>query len=293
MNAITGQYVLRRGARGRTRWLVVTLAALACQPLVTEARAEVLPPDALIDGRSQLDWAEQWWVHLFGIPAAVNPILDPTGEQAFRGDAGPVFFLYGAFTSDPITRTIDVQAGKTLFLPLLNSYFDNVAPFGDPQSSFTPEEMLALISPGLEPGAVSLFATIDGVDVLNLVDHRQTTDPNNPISYTLFSPENLQADFGLDPTNGTGIYPATISPAVQDGYYLALKPFEVGTTRVLRFGGTSASGSSIDITYVLTTVPEPSSIVMLSIGALALAGVGWRRRGGTGDGKVSGRRRVR
>jgi len=49
----------------------------------------------------------------------------------------------------------------------------------------------------------------------------------------------------------------TYLPAVGDGFYVMLKPLDVGN-HLLRFRGESPCGFSVDVTYHLTAVPVNS-----------------------------------
>jgi len=52
---------------------------------------------------------------------------------------------------------------------------------------------------------------------------------------------------------GEGLAPGTYSPAIGDGFYVMLKPLDVGR-HTLRFQGTTM-GFSVDTTYLLDVVP--------------------------------------
>lgn len=148
-------------------------------------------------------------------------MVDTTGAQSFRGDQGPVFFLAGTFSGLAVTRTATVQQDQVLFFPIINSFSDNTPQITSPPTpptTFTAQQLLDLTTPNLNPAKVTLSATLDGLAIPNLTNYRQTTDPNNPFSYTVASADNVvNGVFGFDASNGTGIYPATVFPAVQDG----------------------------------------------------------------------------
>ena len=171
-----------------------------------------------------------------------------------------------------------------LFFPIINAFSDNTPPITTPPTpptTFTAKELLDLTTPNMNPTAVTLSATLDGMAIPNLTNYRQTTDPNKPFSYTVASADNVvNGVFGFDASNGTGIYPATVFPAVQDGYYLAITGLAPGG-HTLTFGGTNASGAPQDNTYnlLVTAVPEPASLILLATGLLGSFGAWWLRRG--------------
>jgi hypothetical protein len=239
------------------------------------ATADVLPPGALIGGQSQLHWAEAWFDWANDFPASTNPVLDVDGSQGYQGDIGPLFYLAGTVTGDPVIRNISVPADKVLFFPVLNLSIDNSNLFGEPPFTDTPQMMFDGLAKIMDPSAVDLFASIDGVPIPNVFVHQQISDPSAPFSYTVTTPDNLVTFFGYDPTFGTGVYPATVFPVMQNSYYLALEPFSPGSVHEIRFGGTiNAFGFSQDNTYRITTIPEPAS-GMLTIGIVALV---WLKR---------------
>src|SRR5262249_25082707 len=146
------------------RTAAAALIALASLLSPGAARADVLPVTTPIAGQPQLFYADQWWPWAIPFPVDINPVLDPTGAQGFRGDVRPVFYLAGTVTGDPVTRTVTVPAGTVLFFPILNSFSDNTPLIGDEPTNFTAQELLDLTT-GLEPGEVTLFASIDGVPI--------------------------------------------------------------------------------------------------------------------------------
>ncbi|AMV38018.1 PEP-CTERM sorting domain-containing protein [Planctomyces sp. SH-PL62] len=115
---------------------------------------------------------------------------------------------------------------------------------------------------------------IDGVDVAlppgvaSLLDFRQLSPPGTfPLT---FPADNI---YGVD----EGTY-----ESVSDGYWVALAPLAPGTYQ-LDFGGAGSGTPPIygpfsnTQTYFITVVPEPSSVVLLGLGA-GLGVVGLRRR---------------
>lgn len=248
----------------------VWLGALA---LPVAAQAQLIPAVQPIANQSQLSLAETWWQWAINQPIATNALLDTTGANAGVGDLPTVFFLAGTPLTTAITRTITVPAGKPLFTPIINVFGDNTNVPGQPPTTFTPAELLGLISPALEPSAVSnLFLQIDGVSQSDLLSHRLTSDPNNPWSYTVTSHDNLiDGFFGGDTTFGKGTYPSTVLPAVQDGYYIGLQPFSPNSQHTVHFGATNGAGFSQDITYIINTTPEPTTLGLLIVPLAMLA----------------------
>jgi hypothetical protein len=248
--------------------------------LAAVCSGQVIPPDQPVGGQSQLELANAWWPWAINVPIDDNPLLQSGDIGPVEGDQGNVFFLAGSTTSDPVVRNVTVPANKPLFFPLINQLAENTALPGEPPTTFTASELLDFISPGFDD-ATDLFLEIDGVPAANLTAHRQTTDPAEPFSYTTTSSDNLiDAQFGFDSTLNTGVYPSTVTPAVQDGFWVAVEGFANGTTHTLHFGGTGGSGFMQDLTYNLTVVPEPSTLGLVALGGCAawIAIVRVRRR---------------
>jgi len=108
---------------------------------------ETVAPDKRIEGRTQAQWSVAWWQWAIDSTTAQDPIADPTGAQGSRGEVGQhVFFLAGSYSTDPIERTVNVSEGDTIFLPLINSFTDNTAPFGQPPTNYTGQQLLDFLS---------------------------------------------------------------------------------------------------------------------------------------------------
>src|SRR5712671_5107368 len=84
------------------------------------ARAQVLPNDAVIDGKTIGEWSAEWWKWVLPISSNNNPMLDTTGAFASVGQpAGSVFRVAGdlGIAPGPFIRTFTVPEGKYLFFP--------------------------------------------------------------------------------------------------------------------------------------------------------------------------------
>ncbi len=277
--------------RARVACSALTIAAFfTVGPLALVTRADVVDPSETIDGRTQLRQAELWWQTMFNLPEASNPILDATGDDALRAQVGSVLYLAGSFETSS-ERSITIEPGTTLFFPLLNFYLDNTGeidptatrpPFSVPYTDSVPD-LLDLIA--MPPSQVqSLFLEVDGVSVRSITEllgYRQVTDPNAPFTNVLSSPDNLSLYFKLDPTFGIGnpfdaaSYPASIFPAVLDGYWVGLTPLAPGD-HTIRFGGSANVGLTPPFLQILQNnlvhvrvIPEPRSLLLLGLGFVA------------------------
>jgi len=196
----------------------------------------VVPPNGTAYGYKYSELGAQWWQFVVSIPGSTNPIADPDGSQCVLGQRGPVWFL--AFSQVGDVRTCSIPEDTALFFPLFNVV--SVATAVE-----TVKQLRADIAPCVD-AVTSMSVVVDGVLVPKLgAKYRIRSDV-----FAVALPDgNI---FGID----GGIY----SPAVDDGYYVMLKPLSVGA-HTLRFGGESAGCAifgggplSLDVTYNLTVV---------------------------------------
>jgi hypothetical protein len=241
--------------RQRTRYLLSSIALIALVFLlqVTPALAAtnpnpgVLPPNSHPFGKTYGQWNAGWWQWSFSVPASKNPALATNGAlDCSVGQFGNVWFLAGHFlTGGSFTRSCSIPVGKALFIPLINSWADNVcnAP------PLTVDQLRASAAGGVNPAA-NLHASIDGHPLSNLESYRAIS----PVfSYTLPpSPDNLiDAAFGVS-LPGPCWPSLTVTPAVADGFYIMLTPLTAGSHSI-NFGGSGPGGGfTLDVTYNLT-----------------------------------------
>ena len=248
----------------RNRYLQSSIALIALVLLlqVTPALADntpnpgVLPPNSHPFGKTYGEWNAGWWQWSFSVPASKNPGRATDGAVDCRvGQSGNVWCLAGYFPNGgsggpfTFTRSCTVPAGKALFIPIINSWADNVCNNGQPPNPppFTVDQLRAFAASGVIP-ATNLHASIDGNPVTNLESYRAIS----PVfSYTLPpSPDNLiDAAFGVS-LPGTCWPSLTVTPAVADGFYIMLTPLSAGSHSI-NFGG-SGPGITLDVTYNLT-----------------------------------------
>jgi hypothetical protein len=122
-----------------------------------------------------------------------------------------------------------------------------------------------------------LHATLDGQDLLTYPSFRQTSDS----FFDITLPDgNL---FGVP----AGSYPGI---TVSDGYWVALDGLSPGQ-HTLNFGGTNGNGFSVQINDTLSAVPEPGTVSLVLLGAVAF--LGYSRYGTRLLNTVAGRRKSR
>jgi hypothetical protein len=62
-------------------------------------------------------WSTAWWNWAVIEPVATNPLFDATGAFAGKNQTGPVWFLGGSFSSDPVTRYVSIPEKTYIFFP--------------------------------------------------------------------------------------------------------------------------------------------------------------------------------
>jgi hypothetical protein len=228
---------------------VVALVSLNSYPVTADTEDDSSPRIAQIgtkpEGQTYGRWAAEWWQWALGIPAAVNPLTDTTGENCAQRQVDKVWFLAGSISSDPIVRNCEVPVGKPLFFPLINNVYG--AFLNDPPETRTEEYARAAGSCAV-PARISVW--IDDFKVPN--PRRYFTGASgsqSPIFNIQLPPGNL---FGLDET----VVPELVfSPSAEQGYYLFVLPLGRGN-HTIRWtaSGCSDPEFSQNVTYHLTVV---------------------------------------
>jgi hypothetical protein len=218
--------------------LVLALASSA------SAYFYVYPPYTPPSGFTYSTLSAEWWKWVLTIPADKNPLLDTTGANAAvnqTNGAGPFklfFFLVGSLDSTPVTRNVTVPSSKTLVFPVLNALYGAFA--SDPAAQRTESYVRSQVT--YVEDATDLSVVIDGTPVSNV---QQWLEKSNIFSVTL--PANNI--YGVDA--GT-----VLSPSADEGYYLALTQWIVGSKHTIHWKATLNKGTpdqfTQDITYNIT-----------------------------------------
>lgn len=189
---------------------VIPVGALACNP-----PQRIVLPNQTEFGMTSGDWAAAWWQWALTFTNTNNPVLELTGEKCGSGQGdGPVFFLAGAGTTDPVTRTkCIVPFGKAIVFPILSGECSNVElpPFyGSNEREL--RVCVAKIIDGVDLS--TLKVTIDGIRVHGLKAFRA----QSPVfGFTVPSEDNY---FGMP-----GV---TSGMSVADGYWVMVEPLSPG-----------------------------------------------------------------
>lgn len=216
---------------------LVTLAGIVL------AFATSLPPVSA-ESRSYKELSTEWWQWILSIPRAVNPLLDDTGAHCLVGQRGEVWFLVGTFGAGTVTRTCAVPEDTTLFFPVINSVSVDTPGVCGQDANRIPVSELREINRAFVDGAANLSVELDGIPIQKL---RRVESK----AFQLAVPE----DNLFDPLCPGGLPAGIYSPAVDDGFYVRLDPFEVGE-HTLRFHAENPQAQFVlDVTYHLSVVP--------------------------------------
>jgi hypothetical protein len=157
-----------------------------------------------------------------------------------------VWFLAGVLNvSGTATRTCSIPAGKVLFFPVINMVDINAPNLSGVNQ--TAKELRAEIAPCLD-AVTTLSVEVDGEPIEKLQGKPEK-----------FRVKSVVFEVTLPGDNVFGIPGGTYSPAVDDGFYVALKPLDVGPHTLRIIGATQgcpiSPPFSLDVTYNLTVVP--------------------------------------
>jgi hypothetical protein len=226
------------------KW-ILTVMALAGTFGGVSLQGDVLPNDAVIEGRTIAEWSAEWWKWVSPIRLEESPLFDSTGDFANMDQSTPVFFLAGIMnTSGAIERRFSLREDQYLFFPIENFSADNI----DSDPPFTIEGLRDLLNDALAL-VTEMHASIDGVPVSDLSSHR-VASPVFSIAYS--DSDNLESFQAGHPFVGLD------DPIVSDGYWLMLEPLKPGV-HVINFGGTLGPpiNVTLDITDTITVVAIP------------------------------------
>lgn len=101
----------------------------------------VINPHPGVEGVAYRELAADWYKWVFEAPFDQNPLYDHTGDWAYAGNTGPVFFLAGSWDGS-VVRHIDIPAGTPVMIPAWNAfsvegpgYATPITPYPGPDSN--------------------------------------------------------------------------------------------------------------------------------------------------------------
>ena len=209
--------------------MAVALIGVAKNPLAQahdeHSRPTIFPRDASPYGNTYGEWSARWWQWIMAIHTPENPNFDTTGQNCDEGQAGPVWFLGGAFPPPAPTiglRRCTVPAGKALLLPLSNTLY------GAGAFDCTPtvpgvdcnlNTLRQVAAADIDARVPLPRVEINGKRVDNLTDFRV----QSPVMSLTYPTDNV-----VSVLFGSSVPPGTYTPNVSDGYFLILAPLSKG-----------------------------------------------------------------
>jgi hypothetical protein len=194
----------------------------------------VYPPGSRPNGKSYSVHAADWWKWAATQSVEESAMLDETGENCAVGQArfGLNWYLAGTFGGDPVIRSCDVPFGRTLIFPVINAIAGAFP--DDPPEQKTVAFQRSVIA-GTRERATNLEVEIDGKPIHNI---------------DRFYEESVPFSFRLPEDNLFGAPAGTlVSPAVDNGFYLAVAPLGLGEHTVHIHG--ELDDVVVDVTYNL------------------------------------------
>jgi hypothetical protein len=223
---------------------------LATQHAVADDR--FFPPDSAPFGKTFREWSAEWWQFVMSLPVATNPILDETGDLCMVGQHGPVWFLFGVFGSGRIERRCTIPEGTALFFPIVNVVSANTPNVcGQGPDNKSVQELRGESRRPVNT-ATNLLVKIDGEPIARLRRHPEDFRVKSTVFSLVFPEAENLVDAFCGGDHLVGVY----APAVDDGFYVMLKPLTVGEHRVRFHGEMPDFGPTTqEVIYHLTVVP--------------------------------------
>ncbi len=216
---------------------------LAAESTVAQAEPGWHIPKPLVHAKRYSALAADWLEWVVAIPAASNPLLDPTGAFAAEDQSGNVWFLAGTLGGQA-SRSVTVPEGTALFFPIVNYFWVNTPEYGDPAWSPAQEAVARGYLAERVDTAHDLVLKIDGQPARNGTSLRM---------------KSAVGDCTVPPSADDNIFEVALDagphPCVADGYWAFLPPLSVGHHTIRLAGGLFAADGSevtVDVTYQVT-----------------------------------------
>jgi hypothetical protein len=242
---------------GMKKWAVLSAAGTALLVIVAllgtvptpnvqahdDGMSMVIPRDTVAYGRTYSEWSAAWEQWADSIPTAHHPLFD-NGDCSVA-QSGPVWFLggkfiptYGSGSYTGVVRQCKVPVGKALYFPIFNGEDSVLEETGFPTHYTQIQELRASMAGWIDAANV-LTLKVDGESIPNIKERFRVQSP--AFVFTL-PDDNFFNAVGEGPFN-----PGSYFPAVDDGYYVMLKPLSLGH-HTIYFHGASPS-FELEITY--------------------------------------------
>ncbi|HKQ21320.1 MAG TPA: hypothetical protein VJS91_04725 [Nitrososphaeraceae archaeon] len=175
-------------------------------------------------GISYGKWTVMWWNWALSIPISINPLIDETGNNANINQKKNVWFLAGKLADRDSRfpyRRCTIPAGTSILFPIINCEA-NILEYGDKNENGLIEYVVSHAD-----NMTDKECLVDGEMVPGL---RIASDPK------IFEMDVHKENIFRIPKSGKTI-------ASADGYWVFLKPLEIGE-HVIEFHGSCSSGAN-------------------------------------------------
>jgi hypothetical protein len=200
--------------------------------MVSTERHEYFMPDAKPYGLTYGQWTVKWWQWMASIPTDSNPATDKNGECAGINQTDRhVWFLAGTSGGKTVDRKCIVPAGLSILFPVINYEINSME-----KPELKTDSELVRAAKEDEDDIINLEAIMNGQEIPIF---RVQSEP-------LMFPLTLPADNLFNaPVSGT-------TRATSDGYWVFLKPLDLGEHSLYFAGSCSAGSRNVRATYNLT-----------------------------------------
>jgi hypothetical protein len=82
---------------------------------------KIYSPNEYVSGKSFFEWTSKYWQWILAIPSHENPYYG--GGDLSLNQQGPVYFSTNAPENSTVSRSVHVQFGKNILIPLNTSVF--------------------------------------------------------------------------------------------------------------------------------------------------------------------------
>jgi hypothetical protein len=227
---------------------LAVISAVAAIPATTAvaAQAHIAPIYSHPYGQTYGEWAADFWQVALETPASVSPIdVNDRGENCDQGDMGNVWFLFGSLAPASVERSCEIPVGTALFFPLVAVFYG--AFLNDPPEQRTDAFIRQQVECAKDAASTLQF-TLNGESVPGLD--------------RFFKPSEFFYDVQLPEDNILGVTEDVVpelklSPSVDAGFYLLLRPLPPGSYTLHWEGSSAACPFPVaqDVTYHLTITP--------------------------------------
>jgi hypothetical protein len=198
--------------------------------MIGSIESMLFAPNSKPYGIKLLEWTIRWWRWLLSGPREKNPAADKSGEYSvLKQDDPNVRFLASTFRGS-VLRNCTIPFGKAIFMPIINYECS----FADEPSITTANEL-----------ELKYRCEIDDIKHLSVTIDESIL--NNLANYRIRSPV---FSIDLQENNILGVDPGH-THMISDGFWIFLKPLEIGGHKVTSLGSCRSGKIRIETTYDL------------------------------------------